>query len=334
MLIHFWIIILKILIIRLSSIGDIFHTFTLLPDIKQKYPDAEIDWLVDENFKGIAEVSPLINKVISIPLRKWKKNKLSWVFKLIKFKQTLNQEKYDYIIDTQGLIKSAFLAKFLFNGKIYGLDRKSARESLASWFYDYKYNVSQKNVAVIRLRGLIGKIFNLKHDLYLINFKVKSVCCNIDYSEGYLLYLHGTSKENKKWSLEAWCKFSEWIINNTQLKIILTYSNQTELEFTQKFAEQMMNDRIIIIEKLNFLELVDLVQNAKLVVGVDTGFTHLANLLNKPTLAIYLHSDPNYVGMLESTIAHNFGGYKAQVDPNILIDYIKTNNLLELNNVK
>ena len=87
MLIHFWIIILKILIIRLSSIGDIFHTFTLLPDIKQKYPDAEIDWLVDENFKGIAEVSPLINKVISIPLRKWKKNKLSWVFKLIKFKK-------------------------------------------------------------------------------------------------------------------------------------------------------------------------------------------------------------------------------------------------------
>ena len=119
--------ILKILIIRLSSIGDIFHTFTLLPDIKQKYPNAEIDWLVDESFKGIAELSPLINKVISIPLRKWKKNKLSWLYNLIKFRNSINHEQYDYIIDTQGLIKSAFLAKFLFKGKIYGLDRKSAR---------------------------------------------------------------------------------------------------------------------------------------------------------------------------------------------------------------
>lgn len=334
MLIHFWIMILKILIIRLSSIGDIFHTFTLLPDIKQKCPNAEIDWLVDESFKGIAELSPLIDNVISIPLRKWKKNKLSWFYNLIKFKQTLNSEKYDYIIDTQGLIKSAFLAKLLFNGKIYGLDRKSARESLASWFYDHTYNVNQENVAVIRLRGLITKIFNLEHDLRLIDFKVRSVCSKINYSEGYVLYLHGTSKENKKWSLESWCKFSEWIINNTQLKIILTYSNQVELEFAKKLAEQMINDRIIIIDKLNFLQLVDLVQNAKLVIGVDTGFTHLANLLKKPTLAIYLHSDPNYVGMVESTIAHNFGGYKAQVDPNLLIDYIKTNNLLELNNVK
>lgn len=334
MLIHFWVIILKILIIRLSSIGDIFHTFTLLPDIKQKYPDAKIDWLVDESFKGIAELSPLIDNVITIPLRRWKKNKLSWLYNLFQFKQTLHSDKYDYIIDTQGLIKSAFLAKLLFNGKIYGLDHNSARESLASWFYDYTYSISQKDVAVIRLRGLIAKIFNLNNDLYLINFKVKSLCCNIRYSEEYVFYLHGTSKENKKWSLAAWCEFSEWIIQNTQLKILLTYSNQSELEFAQKFAEQMMNDRVIIIDQLNFLQLVDLVQNAKLVVGVDTGFTHLANLLNKPTLAIYLHSDPSYVGMVESKIAHNFGGYKSQVDPNILIDYIKTNNLLELDNVK
>lgn len=334
MLIHFWVIILKILIIRLSSIGDIFHTFTLLPDIKQKYPDAKIDWLVDESFKEVAELSPLIDNVITISLRRWKKNKLSWLYNLFKFKQTLHSDKYDYIIDTQGLIKSAFLAKLLFNGKIYGLDRKSARESLASWFYDYTYNVSQKDVAVIRLRGLIAKILKIESNLGSINFKVKNIDCNISYPEGYLLYLHGTSKENKKWPLAAWSEFSKWIIQNTQLKILLTYSNQSELEFAQKFAEQMMNDRVIIIDQLNFLQLVDLVQNAKLVVGVDTGFTHLANLLNKPTLAIYLHSDPSYVGMVESKIAHNFGGYKSQVDPNILIDYIKTNNLLELDNVK
>ena len=326
--------ILKILIIRLSSIGDIFHTFTLLPDIKQKFSNAEIDWLVDESFKGVAELSPLINKVISIPLRKWKKNKLSWLYNLIKFKNSINHDKYDYIIDTQGLIKSAFLAKFLFKGKIYGLDRKSAREWLANFFYDYKYKVNQNNVAVIRLRGLIAKIFKLDHDLNVIDFKVNSAKCHIDYPEGYVLYLHGTSKENKKWPLETWCEFSEWIIINTKLKIILTYSNQTELDFAQQFQKKMHNERILVVDKLSFLQLADLIKNANLVIGVDTGFTHLANLLSKPTLAIYLHSDPSYVGMLESNIAHNFGGYKLRVKPSELIEYILINNLLEINHVK
>lgn len=318
----------NILIIRLSSIGDIFHTFTVLPDIKKVYPECQIDWLVDASFESVARLSPLIDNIISIPLRKWKKNKLSWLFKLIKFKQQLANKKYDYIIDTQGLIKSALLSRFLFDGKVYGLDYTSAREKLASLFYHYRFKVDQDNVAVIRLRGLIAKIFCLEQNQSEVEFEVQRQDCHLNSQNGYILYLHGTSKDNKKWPLENWLELSNWILNNTDKDIYLTYSNNSEYEFALAFTERMANQRIKVITKLEFNKLADLIYKADLVIGVDTGFTHLANLLKRPTLAIYLHSNPNYVGMLESKIAHNFGGYKENVAPILLIDYIIQNDLI------
>ena len=323
--------ILNIIIIRLSSIGDIFHTFTILPDIRSKYPNANIDWLVDENFKDIAELSPLIDNVISIPLKKWKKDKFSWLSNIIKFKKVTKSKYYDYIIDTQGLIKTAFLAKVLFNGKIYGLNYQSARESLASIFYNYKYNVNQNTIAVIRLRGLINKIFKLDKKLDLIDFKVKSEDNLLNIDGKYVVYLHGTSKENKKWSILNWVELSRWILNNTTLKIVLTYSNQSEYKFTQIFIQQINSQRVILIDKLSFLKLVDLINKSEIIIGVDTGFTHLANLLGKKTLAIYLNSNPGYVGMLESKIAHNFGGIKQSVSVIDIVNYINQQNLLEVN---
>jgi len=315
------------LIIRLSSIGDIFHTLTILPEIKYKFPDSKIEWLVDKNFENIALLSPLIDEVISIPLRSWKKNKLTWVFKLLKYKSGLSQKKYDYIIDTQGLIKSALIARYLFNGKIYGLDRKSAREPLASLFYDYKFNVSQKNIAVIRFKELIGKILEIKADKYKINLPILFKDCNVNDSK-IVLFLHGTSKTSKKWDISNWLTLAKWIIKDSEANIYLTYSNDEEFEFTEEFKSRLSNDRVIIINKLEFNMLADLINKSCLIIGVDTGFTHLANLLNKPTLAIYLDSDPGYVGIIESQIAHNFGGLKQNVTPLQLIEYIKEYNLL------
>lgn len=317
--------ILRILIIRLSSIGDIFHTFTILPDIKKIFPNATIDWLVDDGFKGVAALSPLIDTVIPIPLRKWKKSKLTWLFNLIKFKKSLPNIKYDYIIDTQGLIKSAILAKYLFNGFVFGLDRKSAREPLSSLFYDFTYTVNQNDIAVPRLRGLIAKMFNLQHDLRKIDFPYKCEDCEITFANGHVLYLHGTSKENKKWSLENWLSLSNWIIENTNKQIVLTYSNQEEHDFALNLIAKINNERIKLIDKLSFAKLADLIAKSDLVVGVDTGFTHFANLVGRPTIAIYQASNPNYVGVLESDIAKNLGGKGVLVSVQDVIDNIKCN---------
>lgn len=318
----------KILIIRLSSIGDIFHTFTVLPDIKKAIPDSSIDWLVDESFKEIAELCPLIDNVISIPLRTWKKNKLQLIPNLFRFKRTLENKNYDYIIDTQGLIKTAILANFLFKGYIHGLHKYSAREPYASFLYSHQYRVNQRDIAVVRLRRLIAQIFNLGIDLRTIDFIIKKEDCQVNFDCGTILFLHGTSKENKKWSLEYWCEMAIWLINNSQEQILLTYSSQKELDFANSLIKKVNSPRISLIGKLKFAQLADLIAKSNLVIGVDTGFTHLANLMKVPTLGIYLNSDPNYVGLAESKIAHNFGGRKKQVLPAQIIEYINQNNLL------
>jgi heptosyltransferase-1 len=318
----------KILIIRLSSIGDIFHTMTVLNDIKQYYPSAQIDWLVDQSFVEVAQLSPLINKVIAIPLRAWKKSKLTWFIKLWNFKRNLAKIDYDYIIDSQGLLKSAFLSRFLFQGKVYGLDFKSAREGLASCFYHCRYSVAQNDVAVPRLRGLVQQIFDLEiANVREFELEIRRENCQINYPDGYIVFLHGTSKQNKKWSLANWHQLSLWLLENTKQQIIITYSNASELGFAQQLINHVANPRIKLIDKLSFIKLSDLIQGADLVIGVDTGFTHLANLTKRPTIAIYLHSRPDYVGMLESEIAYNLGGYNCQVSPELVIECIQKNNL-------
>jgi heptosyltransferase-1 len=318
----------KILIIRLSSIGDILHTMTVLSDIKKVLPDSEIDWLVDSSFEGVAKLSPLIDNVIAIPLRRWKKNKFSWFYKVIQFRKLTIGKKYDYIIDTQGLIKSAILAKILFNGKVYGLDALSAREKISSYLYDYKYYVDQNAVAVTRLRGLIAKIFNLQSNLNDFKFIINTTKAKIDLNKDYIMILHGTSKENKKWSLENWVQLINWFIEHTNKDIVATYSNSDELKFVTKLNKKITNSRFLVVEKLNFSELSGLIKDSCLVIGVDTGFTHMANLLKIPTIAIYLHSKPSYVGIVESKIGFNLGGYKQELKPNEIIDCILQNKLI------
>lgn len=310
---------INILIIRLSSIGDIFHTFTLLPDIKKNLPNAQIDWLVNEDFVDIVKLSPLVDNVIAIPIRRWKKNKLTWLYNLINFKKKLEVKKYDYIIDTQGLIKTGFLSKFLFNGKLYGLDWNSAREGLASLFYENKINVNQNNVAVIRLRGLIAKIFNLDIELNKFEFIIKRQINKTNHPD-YVLLLHGTSREDKKWALNYWVELANYFLTNSKLDIILTYSNDTEYQFANNLIKVLNNNRIKLIDKLDIDKLVELIGNANLVIGVDTGFTHLSALLGVKTIAIYQSSDPNYVGLLETTTAKNIGGKHVNVLPNSVIE--------------
>ncbi len=312
----------RILIVRLSAIGDIFHTFTVLTDIKQALPNAKISWLVDASLSGVAELCPLIDQVIAIPLRQWKNNKLTYLPNLIKYRQTLINREYDYIIDTQGLIKSAALARFLFKGSLYGLDKSSAREPLASLFYDFTYKVPQNSIAVIRLRNLISKIYQLDIDLANPQLLINMKSATDSIRSPYIFLLYGTSKKSKEWPMAEWIKLARWLLENSEYLLTLTYSNSAEQQFAQEFARQLNQQRVIIINKMAFSDLADHINRARLIIGVDTGFTHLANLLAKPTIALYLDSDPAYVGMLESKIAYNLGGKNKEVSADMVISTI------------
>ena len=152
---------IKILLIKMSSMGDIFHTFPAITDLKTHYPEIEIDWLVEDSFKEIVAWHPAVNRVVPIHLRRWMKerNKKSWQeFKA--WRNTLCEQEYDLVIDAQGLFKSAVIAKMVSAKVIHGFDKNSAREAIASYLYHKKYYVNKNQHAVTRTRQLLSQVLN------------------------------------------------------------------------------------------------------------------------------------------------------------------------------
>lgn len=315
----------RILIIRLTSLGDIIHTYPMVYDIKHNVPNTKIDWLVDENFADIVKFNPLINRVISIPLRKWKQDKFLFVFNLLKWLKNLKYIKYDYIIDSQGLIKSAMLSKY-FIGVRYGFDKKSAREKLAPLFYDRTFKIEKNQLAINKNRELASKIFeyNISNK---VNFGIKQSFPRLEkYNYRYIIFFHGCSNDKKKYPIEKFIELANYLIHNNDISIILPYGNLKEKEHSIAIHNKVINkDKIIIPQKIfSFSELYSLIYNAEFIFGVDTGLTHLANALNKHLIAIFTHTSHKRTGIIESNIAKNIGGNQDIPSVDTLINLYKS----------
>ena len=297
---------MRILIIRLSAIGDIFHTFTVARDLRVKYPKATIDWLVDDKFTNVAKMCADVDSVISIPFKQWKKKPLSLIHNILLFKREMQSRgnKYDAILEMHGLLKQAIFSKLLFKGKVYGLDNKSASDgAIASVFYNFRFRVSRDNVAIVRFRDLCAKALgtdNKKpHSIFL-----NDINNSFDFVN-YIVLLHGTSKESKKLKIEEWTKICKYILVNTDKNIIMTYASDSEKDFCNSLADNICSNRLHILDTVSFETFAKVIDTADMVIGVDTGFTHLANLMNKKVIGIYTDSNPNYGGLFESKIAKN-----------------------------
>jgi heptosyltransferase-1 len=301
---------LKILIVRLSSLGDIIHTYPMLYDIKYNLPDATIDWLVDESFTDLLNLNPLVDNIISIPLRKWKKDKLNLFsnFKLWR-KQTKNLS-YDYIIDAQGLLKSAILAKCL-NGTIYGLGKNSIREKLACLFYTKQFETGKNLLSITKNRVLASMIFGYSIDKDNVNFGLTSSNfppSDLAISKQYVIFFHATSKDSKKYPKQNWAELAKYLIREHNLSILLPFGSPREQIESLTIKRLINSDNVYVPNKiLDYAKLSGLISNAQFVFGVDTGLIHLANALNKKIIAIYVDTNPDKTGIFESLIAKNMG---------------------------
>ena len=311
----------KILIIRLSSLGDIVHTYPMVYDIKKNVPDCQIDWLVDEAFVDIVSLCPGINEAITVPLRKWKKNKLQALFNFLLWKKSIKNKNYDFIIDSQGLGKSAILTK-VFNGNTYGFDTNSVREKLATKFYTNKYEIDENNLAITKYRLLGKKIFNYKIDIKEVNFgliedKSKK---NVIVLDKYVIFFHATSKPNKEYGVNNWATLADYLIKVYKLKVMLPFGNDGEKNQALQIKKIVDSDKVEVFDNvLDYFTLANLINKSEFVFGVDTGLIHLANAMNKPLIAIFVDSDPHKTGIFESNIAKNIGDSKK---PPLITDVI------------
>ncbi|MGK0338836.1 MAG: heptosyltransferase-1, partial [Candidatus Azotimanducaceae bacterium] len=133
---------MKVLILKTSSMGDVIHCLPAVTDLLQNFPDAIVDWVVEEGLQDIPAFHPGVRRVIPIAIRRWRKRWLAAIGEIRNFRRTLRAESYDQVIDAQGLVKSALVAGMA-KGPVAGFDRQSAREPVANFFYG-------KHVAVVR----------------------------------------------------------------------------------------------------------------------------------------------------------------------------------------
>jgi len=293
---------MKIAIVKLSAMGDIIHAMVALQFIKKTFPEATIDWIVEEGFKGILENNPHINNILTVNLKSIKIKK-SAIFTQYKLLQKYGKNNYDVVIDAQGLLKSAIVSRII-GGRVVGsfvagFDTDSIREKIASLFYDkkvyisYEKNVIDRNIKVI-LEPLGLKL--TKEDILTKEpFLYTNSKSSISNSQFPIIFIVGASKPNKIYPKEKFLEIAEKL----QKQVLVVWGNQDEYEIA--FWLSQNSNFITLDEKGTLDDLKFKIQNSKLIIGGDTGPTHIAWGMNIPSITIFGNT-PAYRNTYETPI--------------------------------
>ena len=264
---------LKIAIVKLSALGDIVHAAIVLQFIKKHCPNAHITWLVDARFSSLLKDHPLIDELVVLPLKEsFKKS-----YKIIK---TLG--KFDKIIDLQGLFKSAVVAKLL-GKEIYGFSRESVKEKIAARLYRHKFKIDYNENIIVRNLSLVGYALNFSFDKSEI--LKKSPCFEIckkfknESGKKRVLIAAFASEESKIYD-----KFKDVIRLLDGCEIYLCYGSESE----KVRAEAIISGtKAKLLEKLSIKDMIDFIASCDLIIGNDSGLTHLAWAVNRPSITLF-----------------------------------------------
>ncbi|WQU98502.1 lipopolysaccharide heptosyltransferase I [Helicobacter pylori] len=283
---------MKIAIVRLSALGDIIVSAVFLAMIKERFIHAQIEWFVDERFSAILEHSPYIDQLHPIALKSALKsfNPLK-IFKLFK---SLRAYEYDIIIDMQGLIKSALITQCLKAPKKVGFDYASAREGLSALFYSQKVSIAYEEPILKRNFTLISQALNLpkKEISQSLNSRSKVFsyqdssqinALNLNENKPKILFVLETSKINKTYPIE---RFKELALMLESVQICLLWHADEKKAAALYDALKNQCD-ILLLPKLTLNEVKALLFRMDLIIGGDTGITHLAWALQKASITLY-----------------------------------------------
>jgi heptosyltransferase-1 len=307
-----------ILLVKTSSLGDVVHNLPVVSDLHTVFPEAAIDWVVEEALVDIPRLHPAVRRVLPVGLRRWRKSLLtaqSWR-EMAAFRRELQTEAYDLVLDTQGLVKSGLIvrqARLATSGRRCGYAAEAAREPLAARFYHNGFVIPKNLHAVERNRWLAAAALDYVADMPL-DYGVTAAHGNVTRpgwlpQGNYAVLLTATSREDKLWPEEHWLQLAAGLAE-CGLSCILPAGAEDERRRATRLTQQM--SRALVAPSLEIAEIARVCAGARLVVGVDTGLTHLAVALERPTLALFCGSDPHLTGVhggdADRVIARNLGG--------------------------
>ncbi len=292
-----------ILLVKTSSLGDVIHNLPVVSDIRRHFPAAEIDWVVEENYLAIPRLHPAVGRVIPLAWRRWRKElaaRATWR-EMSAFRHALRATQYDHIIDTQGLLKSAVVAR-LARGYRTGGCAEGIREPLAARCYDRCIPVAYAQHAVDYCRAIAAGALGYSADAPA-EFGIQSAPLAAKWlpEKGYAVFLHAAGQESKLWPESHWVALGA-ALAAAGLSAILPWGNAAEKARSERLAERI--PQACVAPRLDLAAMAGLLAGARLVVGLDTGLTHFAAALERPTVAIYIRSFDVVRARLRGTAPH------------------------------
>jgi heptosyltransferase-1 len=278
----------KIAIVKLSALGDIVHAMVALQFIKAQSPEIRVDWVVEERFAEVLKHNPDIDNILTVNLKALKTNKAG-IFAQIKKIRSYANNNYDLVIDAQGLIKSAVTAK-LVGTRIAGFDADSIREKAASWFYDVKvactYDANTIDRNALILSSPLGidvtteQILNKKPFLFFNN-EDPQIYDFLAKDRLNIVLVIGSTWDSRNYPAAKFVKIAEALQQNC----LVIWGSEQEKATAEWMATQ--SDLIKVMPKLDLNSLKALIAKADLLIGNDTGPTHMAWGLNRPSITIF-----------------------------------------------
>lgn len=292
----------RILFVKTSSLGDVVHHCPAVSDAARRLSGAQIDWVVEEPFAGIARMHASVRRVLPVAVRRWRNSlwqPAAWA-EMAAFRRALAAERYDAVIDTQGLLKSALVC-VLASGTRHGMDRASARERIAARFYDAMYEVPRELHAVERNRRLTAASLSYEID-GSCDYGLRAIGApSISLPSPYAVLLTMTSRADKLWPEARWIELARALAR----PVLLPWGSGPERSRAERIGKAL--GQAVVPPPMTLEELARVFAKAKSVIGLDTGLTHLAAALGVPTVGIYCGSDPALTGLYGAPRAKNIG---------------------------
>jgi len=291
---------MKILLVKLSSLGDVVHTLPVVQDIRAAFPDAQIDWVVENSFASLLARSEGLHRVIPCEIRRWRKSFWTAVTRQEwrAFKAQLRQEAYDAVIDLQGLTKSALVARLARlepGGRRYALANQtdgSGYEAPTRWVADVAIAVEPHIHAVRRSRELAARALGYTYAAathFGLKLPAAPAKINDHFPKGRIAFVHGTSRADKEWPLSHWVALGQRL-NMAGYQVVLPHGNAAEQAISEAIATALNGaaaGSAVVPPALALDALAEELAQCAGVIGVDSGVSHIAVALDLPHVQIY-----------------------------------------------
>ncbi len=296
---------MRLLVVKTSSMGDVVHATPVVNDIRRHHPGVEIDWLVEAPFAAIPQMHPGVRRVLPMAWRKWRGqlfNAATWR-SMKRLRTDLQGGAYDLVLDLQGLLKSALWARQT-GAPVAGYDRASAREPLAAWAYQRRAAVARDLHAVQRCRLLAAAHLGYAAPADAPDFGLRAPAGGWAPAGPYAVLIPNASRREKLWPERHWVAVGSRLRERGWTPVVL-WGRDDEQTLAERIAASCDGD---VPPFLRVGEMAAVLAGAQQVVGLDTGFSHLAAALGRPTLGIYCDHEPGLAGITGPGRVASIGG--------------------------